>query len=244
MEILSNDISPFEQLAAAACVNAQRRARSARCYTDVMSDLKSAGKQRPRVGTRQKLIRAASKEFALKGYDGATLEEIASAVGIKAASIFKHFSGKQALYDAILAELQETLAVPSEQFMKQSDEPIEAILIVWEYYWDFCEKHPHYVALLIREAFDSGNPRIKRLRIASDYTLSLARAYILHAQGSGQIRQFDVDGYILWAITYSMTFFGVPGLRAHLWHGPRAKASVREGRQAFLQAARYFLEPR
>lgn len=201
-------------------------------------------KKGTRTPTRERLIDAAAREFALKGYEGASLEGIASAVGIKAPSIFKHFAGKQALYDAILGDIQATFVMPAEQFMSRRSDPVEALLLVWEYYWDFCEAHPHYAALLFREAFHAGNPRLQGLSVATDFSVSLARTYVRHAQEEGQVRKFDPDSHIFWAIGYPMMFFAVPGLRANLWQGRRSKTSVREAKTSFLKAAEYFLRPR
>jgi len=42
--------------------------------------------------------------FAVNGYDGVTVADIADAVGIKAASLYKHYAGKQDIFDSILAK--------------------------------------------------------------------------------------------------------------------------------------------
>lgn len=208
-----------------------------------MATRKSTKKDAGRTSTRERLIDAAAKEFALKGYDGASLEGIAAAVGIKAPSIFKHFAGKQVLYDAIIGEIQSTFAVPAEQFMSDRNDPVQALLTVCEYYWDYCETHPHYAALLFREAFDVNNPRLDGLRLATDFSVSLARAYIGHAQEAGRVREFDPDSYIFWTIAYPMSFFAVPGLRTNLWQGKRSTGPARDAKAAFLNAAEHLLRP-
>ncbi len=42
----------------------------------------------------------------LQGYDAVGVEQIAAAVGIKAPSLYKHYKGKQDIFDAIFAEMQ------------------------------------------------------------------------------------------------------------------------------------------
>lgn len=42
--------------------------------------------------------------FSQSGYDAVSVERIASAVGIKAPSLYKHFKSKQEIFDAIVAE--------------------------------------------------------------------------------------------------------------------------------------------
>lgn len=52
--------------------------------------------------TKQKILDEALELFSAKGYDSVSVGEIAKAVGIKAPSLYNHFSSKQAIFDAIV----------------------------------------------------------------------------------------------------------------------------------------------
>lgn len=52
--------------------------------------------------TRQKILDKALELFSTRGYDSVSVGEIANAVGIKAPSLYNHFSRKQAIFDAIV----------------------------------------------------------------------------------------------------------------------------------------------
>jgi len=52
--------------------------------------------------TKQIILDEALELFSTKGYDGVTVADIADAVGIKAASLYKHYKSKQELFDSIL----------------------------------------------------------------------------------------------------------------------------------------------
>lgn len=54
--------------------------------------------------TAQRMLATASKQFAEKGYSGASMRNIAAATGTTQAAIYHHFPNKQALYDAVLAQ--------------------------------------------------------------------------------------------------------------------------------------------
>lgn len=54
--------------------------------------------------TKRKIIEKALELFSARGYDSVSVGEIAKAVGIKAPSLYNHFSSKQAIFDAIVAE--------------------------------------------------------------------------------------------------------------------------------------------
>lgn len=48
--------------------------------------------------------------FSVKGFDAVSVHEIATAVGIKPPSLYKHFKSKQAVFDAIIAEVKSGFA--------------------------------------------------------------------------------------------------------------------------------------
>ena len=52
--------------------------------------------------TKQKILEKALELFSAYGYDSVSVGMIAQAVGIKAPSLYNHFSGKQAIFDAIV----------------------------------------------------------------------------------------------------------------------------------------------
>ena len=54
--------------------------------------------ERRRQHTRDLLLDAAEEVFAKKGFEGASLEEIADAAGYTRGAIYKHFGGKEALF--------------------------------------------------------------------------------------------------------------------------------------------------
>ncbi|MBR3250394.1 MAG: TetR/AcrR family transcriptional regulator [Erysipelotrichaceae bacterium] len=54
------------------------------------------------MSTREKILDAALTLFAKNGYDGTSMEEISSEVGIKAPSLYKHFKGKEDIFNTLL----------------------------------------------------------------------------------------------------------------------------------------------
>lgn len=55
--------------------------------------------------TKQKILNTALELFSDKGYDSVSVDEIAKAVGIKSPSLYNHYSGKKAIFDAIVKEI-------------------------------------------------------------------------------------------------------------------------------------------
>lgn len=57
--------------------------------------------------TRERIVVEALRLFAANGYAGTSVRDIAQAVGIKAASLYKHFSSKQDIFDGVIAYMDE-----------------------------------------------------------------------------------------------------------------------------------------
>ena len=60
------------------------------------------------MNTKQRIIEEALILFSKKGYSDTYVGDIASAVGIKAPSLYKHFKSKQEIFDAILDLLKDS----------------------------------------------------------------------------------------------------------------------------------------
>ncbi len=63
------------------------------------------GEALPAEGTKERILREALKLFSTDGYEGVSMRRIARAVGIKESSLYKHFAGKQEIFDTLLAEM-------------------------------------------------------------------------------------------------------------------------------------------
>ena len=78
-------------------------------------------KNNAKTSTKEKILNESLRLFAKKGYSAVGVAEIADAVGIKAPSLYKHFTGKKAIFDAIIervnnadAEYAGDYEMPSE----------------------------------------------------------------------------------------------------------------------------------
>lgn len=54
--------------------------------------------------TRQEVLDAALELFAEKGYFGASLRDIARAVGVRESALYHYFSSKEALFEELVVD--------------------------------------------------------------------------------------------------------------------------------------------
>ncbi len=79
------------------------------------------------MNTKDKILYTSLRLFSKKGYDGVSMREIAAEVGIKGASIYAHFKGKQDIFDAIFEKMKTsydafapTLGAPVDGNMQEA----------------------------------------------------------------------------------------------------------------------------
>jgi len=109
---------------------------------------------RPGEATRQRILDAAERLFAEHGLAGTAVRDIARECGLTAASLYNHFDGKRALYEAVLERGVRPLQVLLEQLTagevaQGADDTIAAIMA-------HLARHPRLPRLIQYEALTGG----------------------------------------------------------------------------------------
>lgn len=76
-------------------------------------------KEKKQTDTRNLILDAAETLFASQGYRATTINEVAAGVGVKGPALYKHFTGKRALFE----EVVERLFAPFHTLLKQAPQP-------------------------------------------------------------------------------------------------------------------------
>ncbi|ASR33872.1 TetR family transcriptional regulator [Prauserella marina] len=100
--------------------------------------------------TRAALLDEATTLFAERGYNGTSLEDVAVATQVTRGAVYHHFTGKLALFEAVLIE-QERAAMAAVEKAATASNPLEAALQALGAFLDrACE--PVYSKLCWQEA--------------------------------------------------------------------------------------------
>jgi AcrR family transcriptional regulator len=73
-------------------------------YTVLVPSSKPRGQYAKGAERREQIIQTATDVFATEGFEGTALKRVAELVGVKEATLFHYFRGKQELLTAVLAE--------------------------------------------------------------------------------------------------------------------------------------------
>jgi len=107
--------------------------------------------------TKAKLLRVATRLFAKKGYDGASVDEIVAAAGVNKRMVYHYFGDKEGLYAEVLQSVFNQMARVEIEAFDETTEPAEAIRAILVHYFDFLDKRPDLVSLLFWENLRHGH---------------------------------------------------------------------------------------
>lgn len=77
--------------------------------------------------TRDHLVATATRLFAERGYDDTSIEAVLHEAGASRGSLYHHFSSKEALFDAVLEELEARVGREAQAAASGAREPLEAL---------------------------------------------------------------------------------------------------------------------
>ncbi len=97
--------------------------------------------------TKAKILEKALELFSENGYDAVSVDQIAKAVGIKAPSLYNHFPGKRAIFDAIV----EKTARQYEDYTDEINIHVQALSQDLGLFSKISEEH---LAEKMRQVFD------------------------------------------------------------------------------------------
>ncbi|MGI9085281.1 MAG: TetR/AcrR family transcriptional regulator [Aeromicrobium sp.] len=98
-----------------------------------------------RAARRQEILAATRNLFDERGVRDAQIEDIAQAVGINRAIIYRHFSGKEELFAMALVGYLEELDVELGKAARSTDDPSDRLVAIVHAFLDFGERYPAFV---------------------------------------------------------------------------------------------------
>lgn len=99
--------------------------------------------------TATRVLDAAEALFARNGYNATSLRDIASAAGIQQPGLYKHFLGKDDLYQQVCERALRPLIDVMEELLEHPVDP-QVFRTLTGRMTDILAKHPHVARLLVR----------------------------------------------------------------------------------------------
>jgi TetR/AcrR family transcriptional regulator len=161
---------------------------------------------------REEILDCATALFAERGYEGASMADLAERVGLRKASLFHHFVSKEVLYAAVLARLIESVgqsiaaaALAAGGFEERLDALSDAMT-------DLLGSQPFAARLLIREIMDWGPVARDQLADQIQDVMSVAVAFLEAGQGAGVFAPGDASQLVISLVGVHFMPFAVGGV--------------------------------
>src|SRR5258708_23007248 len=133
---------------------------------------------------KEEILDVATSLFAERGYDGASMNDVAERVGMRKASLFYHFATKDALYEAVLNRLIERLATPLAAVYASEGSFVERLDTATDALASAISHSPFTARLLVREAMDWGCVIRDQLLDKGLSGLEVSTAFVQARQGA------------------------------------------------------------
>jgi len=178
--------------------------------------------------TKQIIIEKALILFADRGYEGISMRDIASAVGIKAASLYNHFKSKEEIFNSIIDEMSRRYQERAVQAqMPQGD--MDAVVV------GFMQVDDEMLTAMARDVFlyflrDDFAARFRRLLTMEQYRSTKAREVY---------QMFFIDG----ALNFQQNLFEQMMSGGAFIHGDPAVMALHFYAPIFLLLEKYDLQP-
>ena len=117
--------------------------------------------------SREKILKAAIAEFALKGLDGARVDEVARRSGINKTLLYHHIGNKDRLFTAALEATYQTIRERQRDFLARQMDPETGVRELVHLLMSIWVEHPEYGKLLASENFHGGK-HVKRSKLIGE----------------------------------------------------------------------------
>jgi TetR/AcrR family transcriptional regulator len=188
---------------------------------------------------KDEILDVATRLFAERGYEGASMNDVAEHVGMRKASLFYHFATKDALYEAVVDRLIASLQEPLEAIYASSGPFPDRLDALTRMLVDTLGSRPYAARLLLRETMDWGPVMRGKLAERILLVLEAASAWLRAGQQEGAFVEGDPRHMVLTAIGMHLLPFAIGQLvERFTGHGPFDPAFIERRRDELERQAR------
>lgn len=158
----------------------------------------------------KQLIEAAEKILCQKGFENASMDEIAQAAQFTKRTVYQHFRNKEDLYFAVALKGYQQMLTQLKKADKKDRTGYEKLEGLFHNFSRFCKENPELYRLIsswshIGKDFTGDNNRLQELQQWSGQLAAVIQAFIETGKEDGSIQQ-DTDSN---TTAYSLVFLSI-----------------------------------
>lgn len=169
-------------------------------------------------GTAERVLDAAERLFAERGFAGASLAAICGEVGIAKSSLLHHFPSKKKIYAGVLARIAGDLEAMLAEARRMDGDPPARFRHMIALHLHWTRRRPDYNQLMLRELIDNADRASQAKHWVLKPVLDELAALIAEAQEPGapgsvdpMLFLFHTVGGIAYVMAAQPTLAGVTG---------------------------------
>jgi len=152
--------------------------------------------------SRDKILDAAERLFAKRGYAGVGLSEVADVVGLGKSSLFHHFGSKAQLYAAVSARILRRIEEHLVRSLARGGDPVARLERWLDELIDLLAANPTYARVLLRSLFEDDElpgdlPEELDAQRAVEDVLGSVAALMREGMSAGLFRATNVQHLLL-----------------------------------------------
>lgn len=194
---------------------------------------------------REKILRAAEKEFAGKGFAGARMEKIARSAGLDKATLYYYFRTKQDIYRAVVAEVTQTFTDLSRMGFERDIDGGEELEAFVDVLVDFLGRHKSFARILRREFSEPGSRRRSVLYKSLGPLVRRVLGYVNQDIAKGEMRKVDPEHALYSIFEILFGYFTLNSEAAGIFFGqhPYSKAMLQRRKAHVTEVIRRVFAP-
>jgi AcrR family transcriptional regulator len=152
------------------------------------ADPRGGRRERNGAATRGRILDAAEREFAARGFAGARLREIGEAAGVQTALIHHYFADKQGLYRAVVDRALAQTSAESLTLLESGPDLPGLVAGFVDVLVRFHAAHQNVLAILRHESMSGGEVFADVCRERAQPIVEAVTAYVAERQRAGEVR--------------------------------------------------------
>jgi len=177
--------------------------------------------------TRGRLVATAARLFAEKGYEATSIEDLLRELGMSRGALYHHFDSKEAVFEAVLHEIEAEVAQATVEASRGTRDPAAALRAGCEAFLELA-RTPRIRQIALTDAPAALGWK-KWREIEAQHGLGLLKAALGRAAETGRLRadQVDMFAHVLLAALIEVALM--------IARSENSKAAVQQGRKALAR---------
>jgi len=156
------------------------------------------------------IIEAATRLFAVKGFNETSTAEVAKEAGVAQGTLFYHFKTKEGIMLEVFYGIMETYQAGLEKAVKEADTGLEALEAILRFHFTFTETNSKRFLVVLRDFpfyFVQSDPdNREQVRKKVKRTVGFLREALERGLSDGSIREVPVEetAHVLRGLMYGL----------------------------------------